>query len=126
MVPFGLMFAKFAHTSVTLKMKRILFLFLSTLLAGPDGAYDCFGGPGIDAQLADQVLKAFYEIRDGMRLRKRPSTSELMDWIAVLRRASVTEVKLDKALPFLGTLLKKEQDLAAFADQIAGGRRFRS
>lgn len=33
MVPFGLMFAKFAHTSVTLKMKRILFLFLSTLLA---------------------------------------------------------------------------------------------
>lgn len=33
MPPFGLMFAKFAHTSVPLKMKRILFLFLSILLA---------------------------------------------------------------------------------------------
>jgi hypothetical protein len=35
-------------------------------------------------------------------------------------------VKLDKTLPFLGALLKKEQDLAALADQLAGGRRYRS
>lgn len=82
--------------------------------------------PGLDRTLADQTLKAFYEIRDGMRLRKRPSTSELIDWIAVLKRAGVAEVTLDKNLPFLGALLKKEQDLAAFADQLAGGRRYRS
>jgi hypothetical protein len=60
------------------------------------------------------------------RLRKRPSTSELIDWIAVLDRAGVRDVKLDKSLPFLGALLKKEQDLVAFADQIAGGKRWRS
>ena len=82
--------------------------------------------PGLDATLTDQVLKTFYEIRDGMRLRKRPSTSELVDWIAVLKKAGLTEVKLDKQLPFLGTLLKKEQDIAAFADQLAGGKRYRS
>jgi MoxR-like ATPase len=82
--------------------------------------------PGLDQQLVEQTLKAFYDIRDGMRLRKRPSTSELIDWIAVLKRAGVAEVKLDKNLPFLGTLLKKEQDLAAFADQLAGGKRCRS
>ncbi len=82
--------------------------------------------PGLDATLTDQVLKTFYEIRDGMRLRKRPSTSELVDWIAVLKKAGVAEVKLDKELPFLGTLLKKEQDIAAFADQLAGGKRYRS
>jgi len=82
--------------------------------------------PGLDTAIADQVLAVFYEIRNGMRLRKRPSTSELIDWIAVLRRAGVDEVRLEKNLPFLGTLLKKEQDIAAFADQIAGGRRYRS
>jgi MoxR-like ATPase len=82
--------------------------------------------PELDQALQDQVLKVFYEVRDGLRLRKRPSTSELIDWIAVLRRAGIREVKLEKSLPFLGTLLKKEQDLAAFADQLAGGKRYRS
>jgi MoxR-like ATPase len=82
--------------------------------------------PGLERELVDQVLKVFYEVRDGMRLRKRPSTSELIDWIAVLRQAGVANVSLDKTMPFLGTLLKKEQDLAAFADQLAGGRRYRS
>jgi MoxR-like ATPase len=82
--------------------------------------------PGLDQALVDQTLKAFYEIRENKRIRKRPSTSELIDWIAVLRRAGVAEVKLDQAMPFLGALIKKEQDMAALADQLAGGRRYRS
>jgi MoxR-like ATPase len=82
--------------------------------------------PDLDRQLLDQTTKVFYELRSSMRLRKRPSTSELVDWIAVLRRAGVSDVKLEKDLPFLGALLKREQDLVAFADQLAGGRRFRS
>src|ERR1051325_9493201 len=41
--------------------------------------------PGLDQRLVDQTMKAFYEIRDNKRIRKRPSTSELIDWIAVLR-----------------------------------------
>ncbi len=73
--------------------------------------------PDLDRALLEQTLKIFYDIRGNTRLRKRPSTSELIDWIAVLKRAGVAEVKLDSSLPFLGALLKKEQDLAALADQ---------
>ncbi len=82
--------------------------------------------PGLEARLVEQCLAVFYEIRGMTRLRKRPSTSELVDWIAVLRKAGAASVKLDRELPFLGALLKKEQDLAAYADQLAGGKRFRS
>ena len=82
--------------------------------------------PSVDAGLVEQAIETFYEIRSMKRLRKRPSTSELVDWIAVLRAAGIAHVKLDQSLPFLGTLLKKEQDLVALADQLAGGRRWRS
>jgi MoxR-like ATPase len=82
--------------------------------------------PKLDEKLVEQALATFYQIREMRRLRKRPSTSELIDWIAALKLAGVRNVKLDKELPFLGTLLKKEQDLAAFADQLAGGSQWRS
>jgi MoxR-like ATPase len=82
--------------------------------------------PDVDEQLVDQALRTFYALRDMRGLRKRPSTSELIDWIAVLRKAGIGEVKLDAALPFLGALLKKEQDVAAYASEIAGGRKYRA
>ncbi|MCB9626558.1 MAG: MoxR family ATPase [Sandaracinaceae bacterium] len=82
--------------------------------------------PNIEESLVDQAIETFFEIRSMNRLRKRPSTSELVDWIAVLKRTGVKDVRLDQNLPFLGALLKKEQDLVAFADQLAGGRRWRS
>ncbi|MFO0559750.1 MAG: MoxR family ATPase [Polyangiales bacterium] len=82
--------------------------------------------PGLDRALIEQAMQVFYEIREMRGIRKRPSTSELIDWIAVLKNAGLATVKLEKELPFLGALLKKEQDLAAYADQLAGGRRFRS
>ena len=73
--------------------------------------------PKLNEALAEQAIKAFYQVRNMPRLRKRPSTSELVDWIAVLKNAGISNVALDKNLPFLGTLLKKEQDLASFAEQ---------
>jgi len=82
--------------------------------------------PGLDRALVDQALSVFFEIRNMTRLRKRPSTSELIDWIAVLKKAGVSSVKLERELPFLGALLKKEQDMVAYADQLSGGRKFRS
>ncbi|MCC7538920.1 MAG: MoxR family ATPase [Deltaproteobacteria bacterium] len=82
--------------------------------------------PDLEKELCDQAMKVFYELRNMTRLRKRPSTSELIDWIAVLRKSGATDVKLDKSLPFLGALLKKEQDLVTLADQLAGGRKYRS
>ena len=82
--------------------------------------------PETESRLVEQALGVFYEIRSMRRLRKRPSTSELIDWIAVLKQAGLADVKLDKQVPFLGALLKKEQDMVALADQLAGGSRFRS
>ena len=82
--------------------------------------------PDLDGKLLDQTLGAFYQLRDVQGLRKRPSTSELIDWIAVLRRAGVTSVELDESLPFLGALLKREQDLLAFAEAMHRGRRPRA
>ena len=82
--------------------------------------------PDLAEQLLEQAVATFYQIRGMQRLRKRPSTSELVDWIAVLKDAGISSVQLEGNLPFLGTILKKEQDLAAYADQVAGGKRWRS
>ena len=82
--------------------------------------------PELEPRLLEQALRAFYALRDVEGLRKRPSTSELIDWIAVLRRAGVASVELDAGLPFLGALLKREQDLLAFAEASTRGRRPRA
>jgi MoxR-like ATPase len=82
--------------------------------------------PELDEELAKQALEVFYELRALQRLRKRPSTSELIDWIGVLRAAGVTTGDLENQLPFVGALLKKEQDLLALAEAMPRGRRPRA
>lgn len=82
--------------------------------------------PGLDDRLVTQAMRTFFEIRTLRGLRKRPSTSELIDWLAVLQRAGIQSSELQTAVPFLGTLLKKEQDLTAYADRLAGGSKYRS
>jgi MoxR-like ATPase len=82
--------------------------------------------PDLDDKLLDDALRAFYALRDVQGLRKRPSTSELIDWIAVLRRAGIASVELEEGMPFLGALLKREQDLLAFAEAASRGRRPRA
>jgi MoxR-like ATPase len=67
--------------------------------------------PKAEDALVDQAVIAFYELRAVPRLRKRPSTSELVDWIAVLMQSGVGRERLVRELPFLGILLKKEQDV---------------
>jgi MoxR-like ATPase len=69
--------------------------------------------PEVEDELLRQVLIAFYWLREQTEMRKRPSTSELIDWIAALRRAGVSAEKMEEELPFLGVLLKHEQDLEA-------------
>jgi MoxR-like ATPase len=71
--------------------------------------------PNIDRDLVDQAVVTFYKLRDLPKIRKRPSTSELIDWIAVLRRADVGGERFVRELPFLGVLLKKEQDVETVA-----------
>jgi MoxR-like ATPase len=69
--------------------------------------------PHLDATLLDQVLLKFYWLREQSELRKKPSTSELIDWISVLLRAGISRHQLESHLPFVGALLKKEQDVEA-------------
>ena len=76
--------------------------------------------PDLAKKVVDQCLETFYRLREVSGLRKRPSTSELVDWIAALIHSGVDVKKLGKDIPFLGTLLKQEQDLNKAT---GGGRR---
>jgi MoxR-like ATPase len=79
--------------------------------------------PDLTDALVEQSLSIFYELRALTRLRKRPSTSELVDWLAALKAMGITSVRLDDQLPFLGALLKREQDLLAFSEALGPGRK---
>ena len=68
--------------------------------------------PDLEDELLEQCLLRFYWIRSLPEVRKHPSTSELVDWIAALRRAGVKPEVIKEKLPFLGVLLKREQDIA--------------
>jgi len=72
--------------------------------------------PHLDAKLLDQVLIKFYWLREQSELRKKPSTSELIDWISALLRAGVTLDQIEAHIPFIGALLKTEQDLDALQE----------
>ncbi len=81
--------------------------------------------PDLEQKLVDQALAVFYELRAFARLRKRPSTSELIDWLAALKHSGIRNLKLDEQLPFVGALLKREQDMQVFAEAVGPGRRAR-
>ena len=72
--------------------------------------------PNLDTQLLDQVLVKFYWLRGQPELRKKPSTSELIDWISALLRSGISQSQLESHIPFLGSLLKNEQDTTAVQD----------
>ncbi len=78
--------------------------------------------PDLEDALLQQVLIAFYWLREQPEVRKRPSTSELIDWIAALRRAGVSTEAIEEKLPFLGVLLKREQDVDAVQGRTVGDR----
>lgn len=70
--------------------------------------------PNLEKEIAFQALEVFYNLRD-MPLRKKPTTSELIDWIAALKATGSGGSLLEGTVPLLGMLLKKEQDLLSVA-----------
>ena len=70
--------------------------------------------PDITDKVLDNALEVFFGLRSTPRLRKKPSTSELIDWICALKKAGVDLGRVSGGIPFLGTLLKTEQDIEAF------------
>ncbi|MFD2677496.1 AAA family ATPase [Camelimonas lactis] len=76
--------------------------------------------PGIHHRLVEEALKLFFDVRDVPGLKKKPSTSELLDWLKLLMAEDIGPDALRerdprKAIPPLhGALLKNEQDVSLF------------
>ena len=72
--------------------------------------------PHLEEELMEEALKVFYGIRDIHGIKKKPSTSELIDWIRLLKLGKNTKEDLQKIdylttqPPYFGSLLKNEQD----------------
>lgn len=69
--------------------------------------------PNIEDNLLKNALDVFYQIRSIRGVRKKPSTSELLDWLNALQRNGIDPETLKKNLPFLGVVIKKDEDLEA-------------
>jgi MoxR-like ATPase len=76
--------------------------------------------PGLKRELVNEALNIFFEIRDVPGLKKKPSTSELLDWLKLLLNEDISPATLRerdprKLIPPLhGALLKNEQDVMLF------------
>ena len=85
--------------------------------------------PGIKPRLVSEALKTFYEIRDTPGLKKKPSTSELLDWLKLLLVEDIDAETLREKTPnkltppLHGALLKNEQDIHLFERLAFLGRR---
>ena len=71
----------------------------------------------LDNELIDDALKLFYGLRDIQGLKKKPTTSELIDWIRLLKLGKIDKSELaavdyiEKQPPYFGSLIKNEQDI---------------
>ena len=65
----------------------------------------------LDEELVRQALTAFYWIRDLRGIEKKPSTSELVDWLRAMVAGGVDAERIVEEIPFAGVLLKKDKDL---------------
>ena len=71
--------------------------------------------PDLNKKIMSTAVQAFFQLRQLDDLRKKPSTSELIDWIKALVASGTSPGDIGPKLPFLGALLKNEQDY----DQVA-------
>lgn len=67
--------------------------------------------PDVEENLLNQAFEVFYDIRAMKDVRKKPSTSELIDWINVLQLGGIKAEEIRKKLPFVGVIVKKDEDL---------------
>ena len=85
--------------------------------------------PNLKKELLSEALNAFYKVRDVRGLKKKPSTSELLDWIKLLLAEDIpiealhTENAQSAIPPLYGALLKNEQDVHLFEQLVFLDRR---
>lgn len=67
--------------------------------------------PDVEANLLKNAMDVFYNIRAIRDVRKKPSTSELIDWINALQMNGIEPDRIRAELPFVGVVVKKDEDL---------------
>ena len=65
----------------------------------------------LDRKLLDQAVASFYWIRSLRDIDKKPSTSELVDWLRALIAGGIAPSEVESRIPFAGVLLKKDKDI---------------
>ncbi len=74
--------------------------------------------PNVEEKLLKNAMEVFYWIRSIKDVRKKPSTSELIDWINALQIGGISADKLREELPFVGVVVKKDEDLETIRHRI--------
>lgn len=69
--------------------------------------------PDLDKNIINQTIAAFYYVRSLKDIQKKPSTSEIIDWIQALTISGIPLEKITKEIPFAGVILKKNEDIDA-------------
>ena len=105
-------------------LRRCIFHFIE--FPNADAMYEIVNMhyPDIDKKLLDQAMEAFYWIRSLNDLQKKPSTSELLDWLQAMVLGGIAPETIMQDFPFIGTLLKKNQDIDSFNRIKRKGYRF--
>ena len=67
--------------------------------------------PNVEENLLKNAMEVFYSIRAIRDIRKKPSTSELIDWVNALQIGGIPTNTIKSALPFIGVVVKKDEDL---------------
>ena len=67
--------------------------------------------PNVEENLLKNAMEVFYQIRSLRDIRKKPSTSELIDWINALQIGGISADRIRAELPFVGVIVKKDEDL---------------
>ena len=80
--------------------------------------------PDMEQNLLKQAMSVFYWIRSLPDIQKKPSTSELLDWLQAMVYGGIDPEHVSQDFPFIGTLLKKNQDIDAFNQNRRRGLRF--
>lgn len=74
--------------------------------------------PKLEKNLLEQAMDTFYMLRNVPNIQKKPSTSELIDWLQALVIGGINPNRIKQEMPFLGVLLKKNEDLDTLLNQL--------
>jgi MoxR-like ATPase len=77
--------------------------------------------PDIQSNLVQEAMKVFYSLREIDEFRKKPTTSELIDWMKALLAGGVPVDSISQQIPFVSALLKKETDYEFFTKNYLTG-----